>query len=147
MRKLTLIPLLFLLAGCSATVNIEAAVDSNDPLCAEVSVRFPDQIADLSQRYTNAQATTAYGDPAAVLVRCGLAPVFASTLPCVTASEIDWLVDDSDAPNFRFVTFGRSPALEVIVDSESASGISALDALSQAVSRLPASAYCTEISN
>lgn len=147
MRKLTLIPLLFLLAGCSATVNIEAAVDSNDPLCAEVSVRFPDQIADLSQRYTNAQATTAYGDPAAVLVRCGLAPVFASTLPCVTASEIDWLVDDSDAPNFRFVTFGRSPALEVIVDSESASGISALDALSQAVSLLPASAYCTEISN
>ncbi len=147
MRKLTLIPVLFLLTGCAATVNIEAADGANDPLCAEVSVRYPDRIGQLDQRWTNAQATTAYGDPAAVLVRCGLEPVFASTLPCVSASNVDWLVDDSDAPNFRFVSFGRSPAVEVIVDSERASGISALDSLAQAVSKLPASAFCTELAN
>ena len=147
MRKLTLIPVLFLLTGCAATVNIEAADGANDPVCAEVSVRYPDRIGELDQRWTNAQATTAYGDPAAVLVRCGLEPVFASTLPCVSASNVDWLVDDSDAPNFRFVSFGRSPAVEVIVDSERASGISALDSLAQAVSKLPATAFCTEPAN
>ena len=138
---------LFLLTGCAATVNLEPAEYANDPSCAEVSVRYPAQISDLDQRYTNAQATTAYGEPAAVLVRCGLEPVFASTLPCVTAADVDWLVDDSDAPNFRFVSFGRSPAVEVIVDSQAASGITTLESLSQAVSRLPATAFCTEVTN
>lgn len=147
MRKFSLIPVLFLLTGCAATVNLEAAENANDPLCAEVSVRYPDQIGELEQRWTNAQATTAYGDPAAVLVRCGLEPVYASTLPCVSASGVDWLVDDSGAPNFRFISFGRAPAVEVIVDSERASGISALDGLAQAVSKLPATAQCTEITN
>ena len=144
MRKLTLIPVLFLLSGCAATVNLEAAEDANNPACAEVSVRYPDQIGDLAQRWTNAQATTAYGEPAAILVRCGLDPVFVSTLPCVTASSVDWLVDDSSAPNFRFISFGRTPAVEVIVDSEIASGVSALDGLAQAVSKLPADAFCSE---
>ena len=138
---------LFLLTGCAATVNLEPAEYANDPACAEVSVRYPAQISDLDQRYTNAQATTAYGEPAAVLVRCGLEPVFASTLPCVTAADVDWLVDDSDAPNFRFVSFGRTPAVEVIVDSQAASGITTLESLSQAVSRLPATAFCTEVTN
>jgi len=128
-------------------VNLEPAPLANDPACAEVSVRYPDQISELEQRFTNAQATTAYGDPAAILVRCGLEPVYASTLPCVTASDIDWLVDESQAPNFRFISFGRSPAVEVVVDSESASGVSALDAVAQAVSRIPATKFCTEISN
>ena len=147
MRKFTLALALLSLTGCAATVNLEPAQDANDPACAEVSVRYPDEIGDLKQRYTNAQATTAYGDPAAVLVRCGLEPAFASTLPCVSAGEVDWLVDDADAPNFRFISFGRTPAVEVIVDSESASGITALESLSQAVSKLPATAFCTEITN
>ncbi len=147
MRKFTLIPVLFLLTGCAATVNIEPAEDANNPACAEISVRYPDQIGELSQRWTNAQATTAYGDPAAILVRCGLEPVFVSTLPCVSASNVDWLVDDSQAPNFRFISFGRTPAVEVIVDSERASGVSALEGLAQAVSKLPAEAFCIEPSN
>lgn len=144
---MSLVLSLFLLAGCAATVNLEPAEYSNDPACAEVSVRYPAQISDLDQRYTNAQATTAYGEPAAVLVRCGLEPVFASALPCVTAAEVDWLVDDSDAPNFRFISFGRTPAVEVIVDSQAASGITTLESLSQSVSRLPATSFCTEVTN
>lgn len=147
MRKLSLVLSLFLLTGCAATVNLEPAEYANDPGCAEVSVRFPAEISDLEKRYTNAQATTAYGEPAAVLVRCGLEPVFASALPCVTAADVDWLVDDSDAPNFRFVSFGRIPAVEVIVDSQAASGITTLESLSQAVSKLPATAFCTEVTN
>ena len=65
----------------------------------------------------------------------------------MTASSVDWLVDYSSAPNFRFISFGRTPAVEVIVDSESASGVSALDGLAQAVSKLPADAFCSEPSN
>ncbi len=147
MRKLLLLLAIPLLAGCAATVNLEPAELANDPACAEVSVRYPASIGDLAQRYTNAQATSAWGEPAAVIARCGLEPVEVSQLSCVSAGGVDWLVDDSKAPNYRFISFARNPAVEVIVDSNQASGVSALEALAGAVSKIPASKVCTEITN
>ncbi len=147
MRKLLLLLLIPLLAGCAATVNLDPAPLANDPACAEVSVRYPSEIGDLSQRYTNAQATSAWGEPAAVIARCGLEAVEVSQLSCVTAGGVDWLVDDSKAPSYRFISFARNPAVEVIVDSEKASGVGALEALANAVSKIPASKICTEITN
>lgn len=147
MRKLLLIPIVMLLTGCTPIVNLGAAEFSNDPACAEVSVRLPDQLGELNKRQTNAQATGAWGDPAAVLLRCGLEGVEVSTLPCVTAGEVDWLVDDSDAPNYRFISYARFPAVEVIVDSKNASGITALEGLGQAVSQIQATKVCTTVTN
>lgn len=147
MRKLLLIPFVLVLTGCAPMVNLSAAEDSNNPACAEVSVRLPDQIGELDKRITNAQATGAWGDPAAVLLRCGLEGVEVSTLPCVTAGDVDWLVDDTEAPSYRFISYARFPAVEVIVDSVNASGITALEALSGAVSQIPATKACTTVSN
>lgn len=144
MRKLLIIPVL-LLTGCAPVVNLQAAEDANNPLCAEVSVRVPDTLGELEKRETNSQATAAWGEPAAVLMRCGLEGVEVSTLPCVTAGEVDWLVDDSEAPNYRFISYARYPAVEVIVDSTLASGVSALEGLSQAVSQIPATKTCSTI--
>lgn len=146
MRKLLIITIgLLLLSGCAQSVVLEPAEDANHPGCAEVMVRLPSEIGDLTQRYTTAQATSAWGEPAAIILRCGIAPVMVSELPCVTAGEVDWLVDDSAAPNFRFISFGRDPAIEVIVDSESASGISALEAVGLAVATNPAEKRCSTI--
>lgn len=147
MRKLLLLGLIPLLTGCAATVNLDPAPLANDPGCAEVSVRYPSSIGELTQRFTNAQATSAWGDPAAILARCGLEPVEASTLSCVSAGGVDWLVDDSKAPSYRFISFARNPGVEVIVDSEMASGVGALEALAGAVSMIPASKVCTEKTN
>jgi hypothetical protein len=147
MRKSLLAAIALLLTGCAPIVNLEAAEYSNDPLCAEVSVRLPAEIGELQKRQTNAQATGAWGDPSSVLLRCGLEGVEVSTLPCVSAGDVDWLVDDSDAPNYRFISYARFPAVEVIVDSENASGITALESLAQAVAQIPATKVCTEITN
>lgn len=136
---------LVLLTGCAATVNLEAAPDSNDPLCAEVMVRLPDVLGEHQQRLTNSQATAAWGDPTAVILRCGLEPVTVSTLPCVTAGGVDWLVDDAQAPNFRFISYARDPGVEVIVDSLVASGVTSLEQLARAVEQIPASTICTEL--
>ena len=130
------------LSGCAATVNLEPAEDSNNPGCAEVMVRLPSQLGGLQERYTNAQATAAWGDPAAVLLRCGLEPVEVSTLPCVSAVGIDWLVDDSLAPSYRFISYARFPAVEVVVDSDNASGITSLEGIAGAVAQLPATKAC-----
>ncbi|MDA8737135.1 DUF3515 domain-containing protein [Aquiluna sp.] len=133
---------LLTLSGCAATVNLEPAEDSNNPGCADVMVRLPSQLGGLQERYTNAQATAAWGDPAAVLLRCGLEPVEVSTLPCVTAAGIDWLVDDSLAPSYRFISYARFPAVEVVVDSDNASGITSLEGIAGAVAQLPATKSC-----
>jgi hypothetical protein len=142
MRFLVASLALLTLSGCAATVNLEPAEDSNNPGCAEVMVRLPSQLGGLQERYTNAQATAAWGDPAAVLLRCGLEPVEVSTLPCVSAAGIDWLVDDSLAPSYRFISYARFPAVEVIVDSDNASGITSLEGIAGAVAQLPATKAC-----
>ena len=130
------------LSGCAPTVNLEVAPLANDPACAEVIVRLPDVVAEQTKRASNAQSTAAWGNPSAVILRCGLEPIAASTLTCVTAGDIDWLVDDSAAPSYRFITFGRAPATEVIVDSSVVAGVTALEELAGAVQNIEATNYC-----
>lgn len=121
------------LAGCSPTVALEPATQANSPECANTTVRLPDTVADLPRRSVNAQATAAWGEPVAVIVRCGLPTPPPSTLPCASVEGIDWLRDDSDAPTFVFTTYGLDPATEVIVDSEVVSGTTVLRDLARAV--------------
>lgn len=147
LKKITVCSLLALttltITGCAQEVTLEAAPRANDPHCAAVTVRLPDSIGELQKRATNAQATGAWGEPAAVITRCGFASPKPSTKPCVSVNGIDWLVDNSKAPTFRFFTYGRKPALEVLVDSERASGTDALLALAPAVAKLPRVGGCT----
>jgi Protein of unknown function (DUF3515) len=135
------------LSACTANVSLEAAPDSNNPACAEVSVRLPEMVADQTKRVTDAQATGAWGNPTSVILRCGLPSVEVSTLPCVTASGVDWLVDDSKKPSYRFITFGRKPATEVIVDSRKVAGVTALSDLSTAIQSSEATKHCSTVSN
>lgn len=132
-----------LLTGCAPTVTLEPAERANDPACAEVIVRLPDEVAEQSKRRVNAQSTAAFGEPVAVILRCGLESVEVSALPCVTAGDIDWLVDESAAPNYRFITFARSPATEVIIDSTKVAGVTVLEELAGSVGMISATKSCT----
>lgn len=96
-------------------------------------VRLPNTVAELPRRNVNAQSTAAWGEPVAVIVRCGLPTPPPSTLPCATVEGIDWLRDDSDAPTFVFTTYGLDPATEVIVDAEVVSGTAVLRDIARAV--------------
>jgi hypothetical protein len=126
-----------LLTGCAGTVSLDAAEDSNAEECAYVTVALPETVADLPKRETDAQATGAWGSPASILLRCGVEVPGPTTLECTTVNGVDWIIDDSDAPNYRFVTYGRDPAIEVIVDSDVVHGSTALVDLEPAVSNAP----------
>lgn len=126
-----------ILAGCSRTVPLDVAPDASDRACADVVVRLPDTVADLAERETDAQGTGAWGDPASVLLRCGVTPPGPTTDRCVTVDGIDWVIDETRAPHYRFTTFGRTPAVEVIVDGDAVSGTTAITDLSSAVSAIP----------
>jgi hypothetical protein len=128
-------------------VTLEPAEDANNAECAEVIVRLPDELAGEQKRRVNAQSTAAWGEPVAVILRCGLEPVEVSALPCVSAGDIDWLVDDANAPSFRFISYARFPATEVIIDSTKLAGVTVLEQLSSTIGILPATNRCTEITN
>lgn len=132
------------LTGCAPTVSLEPAPDAANPGCAEVIVRLPDTVDNKPYRYTDAQGTGAWGDPAAVLLRCGVPVPGPTTLPCVTVRGVDWIRDDADAPVFVFTTYGRDPAVEVIVDSDAASGTNSLMNLANAVGVLPKATECVD---
>ncbi len=123
--------------ACSSTVALEPAPAANDPECAEVTVRLPSELAGEPRRWTDAQATGAWGDPAAILLTCGVDQLGPTTLPCQTVGGVDWVIDDSDAPRYRVTSFGRDPAVEVYLDNDVVSSAEVLDSISRLVVLLP----------
>lgn len=134
------------LAGCASAVALEPADDATNPQCAEVIVRLPDALGEQKLRETNAQGTGAWGDPATILLRCGVEVPGPTTQQCVEVGGIDWIVDDSNKPIFRFVTYGRTPATEVIVDYDKASASALID-LVGAISPIPTENRCIDVSD
>ncbi|MBL5973133.1 MAG: DUF3515 family protein [Candidatus Leucobacter sulfamidivorax] len=124
---------------------MDPAPDANDPACADVIVRLPDTVAGLERRTTNAQSTGAWGDPAAVLLYCGIEPSGPTTDECVSVNGVDWIIDRSRAPLYRFEAYGRSPGLEVVVDSELVSGTEAVIALGPVAKLLPQERQCVAL--
>ena len=124
------------LSACAGTVAMEAAPEANDPACAAVSVRLPETIAGQDRRWTDAQGTGAWGDPAAVLLTCGVPVPGPSELTCQSVEGVDWIVDESEAPEYyRFTTFGRTPAVEVYIDYDVVGSADALRAVSPMLDR------------
>jgi len=150
-RAALLAPLLLLaLSACSAAVALQPAEDATDPDCARVVVALPDTVAGLDARETNAQGTGAWGSPAYVLLRCGVPAPPPTSAECVRLDGIDWIRNSDDDPNFVFTTYGRTPAVEVIIDSDGdpdvdndgVSGFEALTDLSSAVALIPQTNKC-----
>ena len=113
-----------------------------------MTVRLPDTVADKPKRETSAQATGAWGDPAAVLLHCGVAVPGPTTEACIALNGVDWIADESDAENdtYRYTTYGRDPAVEVVINANpetgGVSGTTALIDLTSAVSVIPATSAC-----
>jgi hypothetical protein len=130
-----------LLTGCTAAVPMESADAANDPACAQVVVHLPDTVGPESlpqqRRETDAQGTGAWGTPSTVLLRCGVDSPAVSDLPCNDVQGVDWLSDDGpqDGDTFTFTTYGRTPAVQVVVSAEV--GSTALFDLADAVGYLP----------
>lgn len=134
------------LTGCQRAVPMEAAPYATDPLCSQVlaSLTTTDELAGLNRREVAAQSVAAWGDPA-VELRCGVEPPGPSTEGCVQVNDVDWLgPKDPQANDRRYVTYGRTPALEVFVPVGSEAPIeSVLVELGGIAATLPQDRACT----
>ncbi len=73
----------------------------------------PRTVLGLARVPLDLSGAAAWGRPA-VTARCGLPAPGPSVAPCLAVDGVDWLLDLQHA-DVRFLTFGRSPALEVVV--------------------------------
>lgn len=131
------------LAACAPTVSLQPAEDAASPACAAMSARLPGAVAGAGRRSTNAQATGAWGTPASAIITCGVSAPLVSSQTCITVGDVDWLVDDSSAPTYRFTSYGRDPAVQLVVDGDAVNGNTVLNDLADAVGAIPATRRCT----
>ena len=124
------------LTGCTNAVAMQPAPSANVAACATAQVRLPDTVTpSLALRNTTAQATAAWGSPAAVLYHCGVPVPTVSDLPCFAKGAVDWIRDDRGG-QVVYTTFGRSPAVQVVIDTTKATD-SVLQDIGSAVETLP----------
>lgn len=136
------------LAGCAPTIATSAGPDATNPLCAMAILNAPEDLMNLPQRQTTSQATTAWGDAGrAITLRCGVEqPGPSADCLSITTSKgtYDWIASQT-LSGWIFVTYGRTPALEVRVPTEAGldQPSAVLTDLATAAATLPVTATCT----
>ncbi|GAB3259709.1 DUF3515 domain-containing protein [Arthrobacter pigmenti] len=129
------------MTGCTPTVHVEPAVNAADPDCAEVMISLPDKVAGHDKRETDSQATSAWGDPSKVVLRCGVPEPGPTTDRCVGVNGVDWVIEEGKE-NWTLTTYGRSPATEVLINPDEVASSTVLVDLSNAVSQVPQDEKC-----
>ena len=131
------------LAGCARTVVVEPAQHAQNPKCADIMLRLPDEISGEKSRTTSSQGTKAWGDPNIAVLRCGVTPPGPTTDQCVSVSGVDWISKASEEDDtWVFTSYGRTPAVEVLVNRKAESGNNVLAAISPALSAIKPAAEC-----
>ncbi|ROQ06778.1 uncharacterized protein DUF3515 [Rathayibacter sp. PhB93] len=142
-RALPVVALLALAtSGCTGTVPMQPAPTAADIGCAEIAARLPSDVVGLTKRATDAQGTGAWGEPALVLLRCGV-PDPGPSAACITERDVDWTIDDSDAAVVVATSYGRDPVVEVVLGAGLSGGREIPAALAPAVSSVPATRRCS----
>ena len=148
------------LAGCSGSVMLPVGDYAPDPTCGRILQALPGELLGLPEVRTTAQSTIAWGGPdAAVTLRCGVEPPPPTDDRCVgvvggDGVQIDWINPEADSDlqpetanveggAWAFITYGRVPAVEVVVPATVALEPAAvLTALGSAVAQAPADRHC-----
>ncbi|HEY8821782.1 MAG TPA: DUF3515 family protein [Dermatophilaceae bacterium] len=92
-------------------------VGAGSTACRSAAAHWPRTVGGQSVRPTSSSsdAVRAWGDPP-IIARCGLAAIGPTTDQCVSVSGIDWVAHPL-TDGVRFTTYGRSPAIEILVPS------------------------------
>ncbi|MDQ3358588.1 MAG: DUF3515 family protein [Actinomycetota bacterium] len=88
---------------------------SDTPVCREVADSWPATVGGQPSRETAVQTrgVAAWGDPA-IIARCGAPVPGPTTDQCLDVEGVDWVADQLE-DGVAFTTYGRDPAIEVLV--------------------------------
>ncbi|WP_285725138.1 DUF3515 family protein [Psychromicrobium xiongbiense] len=127
------------LAACAPAVDVAPAPASANAACAPEMIALPDSLGGFPLRETASQGTAAWGDPTAVVLRCGVASPPPTTSDCATVNGIDWVITPSkqDPHIFTLTTYGRTPATEIVLDDRVVASSTVLPQLAGAAAKIP----------
>lgn len=108
--------LVLALAGCARPVSVAPAPQASAPACA--SVRWPGALGEAGRVETDppspGTAAWAQSGRATIVARCGVAVPGPTSDECIAVDDVDWVAHRLE-DGMRFTTYGRSPAVEVLV--------------------------------
>lgn len=133
-----------LVAACSSAVQVTPAARADTAACAKVARHWPQRVGHLERTKTTSDSPTvaAWGNPA-VIARCGVTSPGPTTEQCITVNGVDWVAHRL-SDGVRFVSFGRDPAVEVLVPHDYAPEPLLLPAFAQAAKQVPqGQRHCT----
>ncbi|SER68573.1 Protein of unknown function [Pedococcus cremeus] len=130
-----------LLTGCSSAVEVTAPPQAGSPACTAAASHWPTTVSGQDRVETTAgsDAVAAWGDPP-VIARCGLSALAPTTEQCLDVNGVDWVVRKA-SDGAVFTTFGRDPAIEVLVPNAYAPEPLLLPAFGAAAKALPANGH------
>ncbi|MDO5711225.1 MAG: DUF3515 family protein [Micrococcales bacterium] len=129
--------LILVLASCATGVQAASPAQATGAACAAVIRHWPQRVAhrDRVSVRDEPAGIAAWGDPA-IIARCGVPPPAPTTNECIGVDDIDWVLEPlSDGA--RFTTYGRSPAVEILVPHSYAPEPLVLGAFTAAARQLP----------
>ncbi|WP_432541333.1 DUF3515 family protein [Kineococcus sp. SYSU DK002] len=130
--------------------GVDPAPDAGDPACAPLLAALPTALGDLPREPQGAAGVAVWGEDQVVL-RCGaqvLGPTEKACIPVADSAgrSVDWVQDAANERAVRFLTYGRTPAVEVTVrfgdGLTSDQATSQLVDLAAAVEPIPQSRTC-----
>jgi hypothetical protein len=118
-------------------VEVTVPAGGGDPACADMATRLPERLLTQGRvdPSVSSPAVAAWGDPA-IIWRCGVTPPGPTTEHCITVNGVDWVVTTLD-DGTGFVTYGRVPAVQVLVPRRYEPETFALTGLTSAVTVVP----------
>ncbi|MFD8868245.1 DUF3515 family protein [Streptomyces sp. NPDC059590] len=132
----------------SPAYGVEAAPRGDAPECGRIAKGYPADLAGRERARGGAPGVAVWGDRA-VILRCGVRPPLPTVDACVNVDGVDWVVEEAKLSTDRkvLVSYGRDPAVEVLVSDRVAEIDGVLVELSKAVKPIRQERKCLSLSD
>ncbi|MFG2607863.1 DUF3515 family protein [Streptomyces sp. NPDC048514] len=126
--------------------GVPAAKGAGATQCRRIAESAPGSMGGFPRWDSDARGVAVWGDRDIVL-RCGVTEPGPSNDPCFAVDGVDWVIDVRQSTGTRkvIVTYGRSPATQVVFDSGGKTDAALVD-LSRLVAPIRQKSHCLESS-
>ncbi|TBO60168.1 DUF3515 domain-containing protein [Streptomyces kasugaensis] len=122
---------------------MESAPNASSPLCGEIAKKYPREILGEARSDVELPGVAVWGE-STVILRCGLTPPRPTLDPCFNVNGVDWVLEEGKSGEGMktLITYGRNPAVEVVISDASPSAGDGLVDLSKVVEGIPQKSKC-----
>ncbi|WP_144386441.1 DUF3515 family protein [Streptomyces sp. SAJ15] len=128
----------------SSESDVEGAPRGDHRLCERIAEDYPDELLGESRSDADLPPGVAVWGDETVVLRCGMEPPRPTVDPCFQVDGVDWVLEEAKSKDGTqvLISYGRNPAVEVVLSDAGSNPGEALVDLSRAVSRIRQGRTC-----